>query len=75
MRVAVYHGGGRIALEERPDPVAGHGELVVRMRACGLCGTDLMAWYQDPRAPVVLGHEPVGEVVQAGAGAGFATSA
>lgn len=69
MRVAVYHGGGRVALEERPDPVAGAGELVVRMSACGLCGSDLMAWYQDPRAPVVLGHEPVGEVVSAGPGA------
>ena len=68
MRVAVYHGAGRIALEERPDPVAGPGELVVRVRACGLCGSDLMAWYQDPRAPVVLGHEPAGEVVAAGDG-------
>jgi L-iditol 2-dehydrogenase len=69
VRVAVYHGGGRIALEERPDPVVGAGELVVRMSACGLCGSDLMGWYQDPRAPVVLGHEPVGEVVAAGPGA------
>lgn len=65
----MYHGAGRIALEERPDPVAGPGELVVRVRACGLCGSDLMTWYQDPRAPVVLGHEPVGEVVAAGPGA------
>ena len=72
MRAAVYHGGGRITVEERPDPVAGPGELVVRVRACGLCGSDLMAWYQDPRAPLVLGHEPAGEVVQAGAGAPFA---
>jgi L-iditol 2-dehydrogenase len=70
VRAAVYHGAGRIAVEERPDPVAGPGELVVRMRACGLCGSDLMSWYQDPRAPVVLGHEPVGEVVDAGEGAG-----
>jgi L-iditol 2-dehydrogenase len=69
MRAAVYHGGGRITVEERPDPVAGPGELVVRVRACGLCGSDLMDWYQDPRAPLVLGHEPAGEVVQAGAGA------
>ena len=72
MRVAVYHGAGRLSLEERPDPVAGPGELVVRVRACGLCGSDLMAWYQDPRAPVVLGHEPAGEVVEAGPGAPFA---
>jgi L-iditol 2-dehydrogenase len=72
VRVAVYHGAGRLSLEERPDPVAGPGELVVRVRACGLCGSDLMAWYQDPRAPVVLGHEPAGEVVAAGHGAPFA---
>jgi L-iditol 2-dehydrogenase len=72
VRVAVYHGGGRLELEERPDPVAGPGELVVRVRACGLCGSDLMAWYQDPRAPVVLGHEPAGEVVSAGPGAPLA---
>ena len=72
MRVAVYHGAGRLSLEERPDPVAGPGELVVRVRACGLCGSDLMGWYQDPRAPVVLGHEPAGEVVQAGPGAPLA---
>ena len=75
MRAAVYHGRGRIALEERPDPVAGPGELVVRVRACGLCGSDLMAWYQDPRAPLVLGHEPAGEVVEAGPGAPFAVGA
>jgi L-iditol 2-dehydrogenase len=72
VRVAVYHGAGRIELSERPDPVAGPGELVVRVRACGLCGSDLMAWYQDPRAPLVLGHEPAGEVETVGAGAPFA---
>ncbi len=71
MRAAVYHGAGRITIETRPDPVAGPGELVVRMRACGLCGSDLMQWYQDPRAPVVLGHEPVGDVVAVGGGAPF----
>jgi L-iditol 2-dehydrogenase len=72
VRVALYHGAGRMTLEERPEPVAGPGELVVRVRACGLCGSDLMQWYQDPRAPVVLGHEPAGEVVDAGPGAPFA---
>ena len=66
MRAAVYHGAGRIELTELPRPAAGPGELVVRVHACGLCGSDLMQWYQDPRAPLVLGHEPVGVVVQAG---------
>ncbi len=67
----MYHGGGRITVEEAPTPAIGDGELLVRMRACGLCGSDLMRWYQDRRAPVVLGHEPVGEVVEVGAGAPF----
>lgn len=72
MRVAVYHGGGRLSLEDAADPVAGPGEVVIRTRQCGICGTDLMAWYQDAKAPVVLGHEPVGDVVAAGEGAPFA---
>ncbi len=67
----MYHGEGRLTIEQMPDPQAGAGELVVRMTACGLCGSDLMRWYQDPRAPLVLGHEPVGEVVQVGEGAPF----
>jgi L-iditol 2-dehydrogenase len=75
MRAAVYHGQGRITLEEIPEPQAGPGEIVIAMRACGLCGSDLMNWYQDPRAPVVLGHEPVGEIVEVGDGAGFEVGA
>ena len=34
------------------------------MRACGICGSDLMEWYVAPRAPLVLGHEPAGVVVE-----------
>jgi len=72
VRAAVYHGAGRLTIEEMAAPEPGPGELVIRTRACGICGTDLMAWYQDAKAPVVLGHEPVGDVVQAGDGAPFA---
>lgn len=72
MRAAIYHGAGRITLEDVPTPEIGDGELLVRIHACGLCGSDLMQWYQDPRAPVVLGHEPVGTVAEAGEGAKFA---
>jgi L-iditol 2-dehydrogenase len=75
MRAAVYHGNGDIRLERRNRPAIGAGELLVRTHACGLCGSDLMQWYQDPRAPVVLGHEPVGTVVEAGAGAPFEVGA
>ncbi|MGI9539987.1 MAG: alcohol dehydrogenase catalytic domain-containing protein, partial [Miltoncostaeaceae bacterium] len=58
-----------------PRPAVGPGELLVRVRACGLCGSDLMRWYQDPRAPMVMGHEPAGEVVEAGEGASHAIGA
>jgi L-iditol 2-dehydrogenase len=71
VRAAIYHGEGRLTVEDLPDPQIGPGELLVRMRACGLCGSDLMRWYQDPKAPLVLGHEPVGEIVQVGDGAPF----
>jgi L-iditol 2-dehydrogenase len=66
VKAAVYLGGGQVVVEDRPEPMPGPGEVVLAMRACGLCGSDLMEWYQDPRVPVVLGHEPMGVVVAAG---------
>jgi L-iditol 2-dehydrogenase len=53
---------------EVPRPHAGPGEIVVRMELCGVCGSDVMEWYLTPRAPLTPGHEPVGEVVEVGAG-------
>jgi len=59
-------------MPQPPDP--GHGEVTVRIRAVGLCGSDLH-WYQDGRIgeipavyPQVLGHEPAGEVIELGTG-------
>ncbi len=66
MRAAVYHAPGDIRIEEREARAPGPGEVLVEMRACGVCGSDLMDWYQGPRAPIVLGHEPVGVVVETG---------
>ena len=71
MRAAVYHAPGDIRIEEREARAPGPGEVLVEMRACGVCGSDLMDWYQGPRAPIVLGHEPVGVVVEVGAGDGL----
>jgi len=73
MRAAVYYGNHDLRLEARAMPSAGLGELVFRVMASGVCGSDVMEWYRLPKAPVVLGHEVAGEVVEVGAGlAGFA---
>jgi L-iditol 2-dehydrogenase len=73
MKIAKYYQRDDIRLEEMPAPQIGPGELLVQVEACGLCGSDLMAWYTDQKAPTVLGHEPVGIVAEVGPGLqGFA---
>ena len=68
MRVAVWYNNRDVRLEERPVPRLGPGELLVRIIASGICGSDVMEWYRLDRAPLVLGHEIAGEVVEVGAG-------
>ena len=57
MRVAVYHNNNDIRIEERERPGIGPGELLLRIEASGICGSDVMEWYRAKRAPLVLGHE------------------
>ena len=68
MRVAMYYNNQDVRLEEVPQPAIGPGELLVRIRASGICGTDVMEWYRVQKAPLVLGHEIAGEVVGVGDG-------
>jgi L-iditol 2-dehydrogenase len=68
MRVAMYYNNRDVRLEEMPVPELGPGELLVRTRASGICGSDLMEWYRIKKAPLVLGHEIAGEVVEVGEG-------
>ncbi|HEX9014990.1 MAG TPA: alcohol dehydrogenase catalytic domain-containing protein [Chloroflexota bacterium] len=68
MRVAVYYRNSDIRIEERPVPAAGPGELLVRVEACGICGSDALEWYRIKKAPLVLGHELAGVVVAVGEG-------
>lgn len=68
MRVAMYYNNSDVRLEEMPVPEIGPGELLLKVEASGLCGSDVMEWYRIQRAPMVLGHEVSGEVVQVGVG-------
>jgi propanol-preferring alcohol dehydrogenase len=66
-------GSGALRTEHRPVPQAGAGEVLLRVRACGVCRTDLhiIDGELPPHRPAVVpGHEIVGEVVAFGAGAG-----
>jgi len=66
MKVGVYYRNSDVRVEERPEPKAGDRDIVVKVMASGLCGSDLMEWYRIKRAPLVLGHEPAGIVTEAG---------
>lgn len=66
MRVAVYYNNSDVRLEDRPKPKIGAGEFLFKVMSCGICGSDVMEWYRIKKAPLVLGHEAVGEVVEVG---------
>lgn len=68
MRVAVYYRNDDVRLEERPVPRIGAGEILVRIIASGICGSDVLEWYRVRKAPIVLGHEIAGEIVEVGEG-------
>ena len=74
MRSAVLSEPRRIELAEIPTPIPGPGQVLVRLRAVGICGSDVH-YYVDGRIgnavvdyPFVLGHEPAGEIAALGAG-------
>lgn len=66
MRVAMYYNNRDVRLEEMPKPQIGPQELLVKVIASGICGSDVMEWYRIKKAPLVLGHEITGEVVEVG---------
>lgn len=68
MRVARLYGWGDVRVEEVAVPRPGPGEALVRVEACGVCGSDALRWYVERKAPAVLGHEPAGVVVTVGEG-------
>jgi len=68
MRAAMYHANDDVRIVDLPKPRIGHGEILVRVRASGICGSDVLEWYRKPKAPLVLGHEIAAEVVEVGEG-------
>jgi len=60
MLVAKYYNNQDIRIEEMPEPKIAPGELLVKVRASGICGSDVMEWYRIKKAPLVLGHEITG---------------
>ena len=72
MRAMAFHRVGQpLALEDRPIPEPGAGEVLIRISACGVCRTDLHivdGELSQPRLPLVPGHEAVGRIERLGAG-------
>lgn len=69
MRGVIFTGNSELEVREFPDPHAGPGEAVVKMRASGLCGTDLHAYHAPQGRTAIAGHEPCGVIAELGAGA------
>jgi L-iditol 2-dehydrogenase len=67
MRIARLYDFGDIRVESSARPEVGPDDILVRASACGICSGDIMPWYIRRKAPLVLGHEPVGVVAEAGA--------
>lgn len=64
MLVAKYYNNNDIRLEQLPTPKIGPGEILVKVRASGICGTDVMEWYRIQKAPRILGHEIAGDIIE-----------
>lgn len=66
MKVAMYYNNNDVRIEEQPIPKISDDELLVKVIASGICGSDVMEWYRVKKAPLVLGHELSGDVVKTG---------
>jgi len=66
MKVGMYYNNRDVRVEEMPVPEVGPRELLVEIKASGICGSDIMEWYRIKRAPLVLGHEVTGDVAEVG---------
>ena len=70
MKAWILHGVNDIRLEETEQPYAGKNEVLIAVKACGICGSDITRIYSTGahKMPLIPGHEFAGTVIQAGAG-------
>ncbi|MBI4962120.1 MAG: zinc-binding dehydrogenase [Desulfomonile tiedjei] len=68
MRKAIYHGIRDIRVEEVTDPAPGPGEVKVKIKYCGICGSDLHEYLHGPFPKSPFGHEACGTIVAVGPG-------
>jgi L-iditol 2-dehydrogenase len=66
MRVSIWYNNRDIRLRDVSMPKTGPKDMLVKVFACGICGSDIVEWYRLPRAPLVQGHEIGGQVVEVG---------
>jgi len=66
MRTVVYYSNQDLRIEDMPRPTIGEGELLIRVEAAGICGSDVMEWYRRDKTPLVLGHEIAGVIEEVG---------
>jgi L-iditol 2-dehydrogenase len=66
MKVAMYYNNNDVRIEEQSVPKINDNELLVKVIASGICGSDVMEWYRVKKAPIVLGHEISGDIVKVG---------
>jgi L-iditol 2-dehydrogenase len=73
LKTGVYYNNKDVRVEEKPVPEPGPKEILIKVMASGICGSDVLEWYRIKKAPLVLGHELAGEIVKTGKGSDFKT--
>jgi L-iditol 2-dehydrogenase len=66
MLVAVYYNNKDVRIQEMPKPEIADDEIIVKVMASGICGSDVTEWYRVPKAPRILGHEATGVIEKTG---------
>ncbi len=66
MKVAMYYNNHDVRIEKQDIPNISDNEILVKVVASGICGSDVMEWYRIKKAPLVLGHEISGDIVKIG---------